>query len=75
MRDEAREARKYASAIMAEKNRGLVMGYYIERSERGKPGDYSHLSEAELDAKIAALDAIEKAQDAARLEHKTDAPG
>jgi hypothetical protein len=55
---------------------GKELGMFIERSERGKPGDYSHLSDAEVDAKIQTLDAIEKAQDAARLEHKTDtAPG
>ena len=39
LRDEARAMGFYGPAISAEKNRGQVMGYYVERSEHGKPGD------------------------------------
>jgi hypothetical protein len=28
------------ACIQAEKNRGLVMGYYVEQHETGKPGDF-----------------------------------
>ena len=58
-------------AIMAEKNIGLAMGYYIERHEHGKAGDYDNLSDQEVAARIEALRAIDKAADAARLENKT----
>ena len=35
--------------------------YYVARTEMGRPGDFSNLSDAELDAKIEALAVINKA--------------
>jgi hypothetical protein len=63
LRDEARAKGDYNAAISAEHKRGLVLGFYIQRSEAGRPGDFSNLTDAELDAKIAALAAIHKAQE------------
>src|SRR5438067_2396870 len=37
LRDEARALGQYGPAIAAEKNRGLAMGYYIERRAAGRP--------------------------------------
>ena len=68
MRDEARALGQYGPAIAAEKNRGLALGYYIERREAGKPGDFK-LDSTELKrqleerlVEIAARQAIEKAR-------------
>ena len=66
LRDEAREARKYTAAIMAEKNIGLVMGYYIERHEHGRAGEFDHLSRDEVQARLEALRAIKRASLPAR---------
>jgi hypothetical protein len=63
LRDEARAKGDYSSAISAEYKRGQVLGFYIQRSEAGKPGDFSDLSDEELMAKIKAYEAIDKAKD------------
>jgi hypothetical protein len=62
LRDQAQLAGKYGEAISAEVNRGKALGFYVARSEAGRPGEFSNLSDAELDAKIAALSAIHKAK-------------
>jgi len=68
LRDEARAQGQYGPAIAAEKNRGLALGYYIERREAGKPGEFKRDStelKRQLDERlvaIAARQAIEKAQ-------------
>ena len=68
LRDEARAQGQYGPAIAAEKNRGLALGYYIERREAGKPGAFTRDStelKRQLDERlvaIAARQAIEKAQ-------------
>ena len=69
LRDEARAAGKYDAAISAEHKRGLALGYYIERRESGAVGAFQAKTGDEADrvleetiAKIAAKQAIEKAQ-------------
>jgi hypothetical protein len=42
-------------------HRGQALGFYIQRSEAGKPGDFSDLSDAKLKAKLKAYEAIDKA--------------
>jgi hypothetical protein len=41
-----------AAAIRAAELLGKMLGVFIERSEQGKPGDFSHLSNEELDARL-----------------------
>jgi hypothetical protein len=65
LRDQAQLAGKYGEAISAEVNRGKALGFYVTRSEAGRPGEFSNLSDAELDAKITALGAIHKAKNPA----------
>lgn len=55
LRDEARAAGKYQAAIAAEVSRGKACGLYIDRTELGAPGQFDHLSDAELDAELEAL--------------------
>jgi hypothetical protein len=62
LRDQAQLAGKYGEAISAEVNRGKALGFYVTRSEAGRPGEFSILTDVELDAKIAALSAINKAK-------------
>ena len=45
IRDMAIAAEDYSAANTAETNRGKVMGYYVERKEVGRPGDFSSLSD------------------------------
>src|SRR5262249_23039638 len=69
LRDEARAKGDYGSAISAEYKRGQALGFYIERKEHGKPGQFIARTREEADkqleeviAKIAAKQAIERAQ-------------
>jgi phage terminase small subunit len=64
LRDLAIAAEDYSAANTAETNRGKVMGYYVERREVGKPGDFSHLSDDELRAKREMYEAIARAKTA-----------
>ena len=71
LRDEARALGKYDAAISAEHKRGQALGYYINRSESGAPGTFTARTREEADkqleeviARIAAKQAIEKAQKA-----------
>ena len=71
LRDEARALGKYDAAISAEHKRGQALGYYINRSESGAPGTFTAKTREEADkqleeviARIAANQAIEKAQKA-----------
>jgi phage terminase small subunit len=61
LRDQAAQEGKYSAAVGAEVARGKVAGFYIERHENGKPGDFADLSDEELRARIAARSAIAKA--------------
>jgi hypothetical protein len=46
---------------------------FVELQERGRPGDFDHLSDEEVGAELEMLDAIAKARkDAARLESKAE---
>lgn len=47
-------------------------GMLIERSEIGRPGEFEHLSEAELDAELEATEAILKASGAASAAGKKE---
>jgi phage terminase small subunit len=69
LRDEAQAKGDYASAISAEYKRGQALGFYIQRKEHGKPGQFTARSREEAEkqleeviAKIAAKQAIQKAQ-------------
>jgi hypothetical protein len=56
LRDEAQSAGMFDAAISAEHKRGLALGYYVQRSETGKPGDFtSGMSKEQIDAEIAKL--------------------
>ena len=62
---------KYDAAISAEHKRGQALGYYINRSVSGAPGTFTARTREEADkqleeviARIAAKQAIEKAQKA-----------
>jgi hypothetical protein len=61
LRDQAQLAGKYGEAISAEVNRGKALGFYVTRSEAGRPGEFSNLSDEDLDSRIAALSAINRA--------------
>src|SRR5690349_7664155 len=48
---------------------------FVQLHEHGKPGDFDHLSDDEVSARLQALRGINKASDAARLENKTKTSG
>jgi hypothetical protein len=68
IRDLAIAAEDYSAANTAETNRGKVMGYYVERKEVGRPGDFSELSDEQLRAKRQMYEAIAKAKSLAQPE-------
>src|SRR4249919_345051 len=68
IRDLAIAAEDYSAANTAETNRGKVMGYYVERKEVGRPGDFSNLSDEELRAKREMYEAIARAKTLAPAE-------
>jgi phage terminase small subunit len=68
IRDLAIAAEDYSAANTAETNRGKVMGYYVERKEVGRPGDFSNLSDEELRAKREMYEAIARAKTVAPVE-------
>jgi phage terminase small subunit len=68
IRDLAIAAEDYSAANTAETNRGKVMGYYVERKEVGRPGDFSNLSDEELRAKREMYEAIARAKTVAPAE-------
>jgi hypothetical protein len=53
-RELARERGQMGAAIRAAELLGKALGIFIERHEQGAPGDFSHLSDAELDAQLMA---------------------
>lgn len=53
-RELAREKGQMAAAIRAAELVGKHLGMFIERREQGGPGDFAHLSDAELDAQLMA---------------------
>ena len=68
IRDLAIAAEDYSAANTAEINRGKVMGYYVDRKEVGRPGDFANLSDEELRAKREMYEAIAKAKTLAQPE-------
>ena len=42
------------AAIRAAELLGKALGIFIERREQGGPGDFAHMSDAELDAQLMA---------------------
>jgi hypothetical protein len=70
IRDMAIAAEDYSAANTAETNRGRAMGYYVERREVGKPGDFSHVSDDKLRAKREMYEAIAKAKTASEANRK-----
>jgi len=59
----AGQSRAYRSGLDSSPSLGDCTFAYIQRSEAGKPGDFSDLSDEELRAKIKAYGAIDKAKD------------
>jgi hypothetical protein len=59
LKDEPRAEGRYGEAISAEVK---ALGFYVTRSEAGRPGEFSNLSDEDLDSRIAALSAIHKAK-------------
>jgi hypothetical protein len=53
-RELARERGQVGPAIRAAELLGKIVGVFIERREQGKPGDFAHLSDDELDAAISS---------------------
>jgi len=47
---------------------------FIERLERGKPGEFEHLSDEEVLARRQALQVITQASDAAKAGGRTEDP-
>lgn len=54
IRDKALQEKVLRIALDAEIKRGEAAGFYVERSESGKPGEFEELSEAQLRQKITA---------------------
>ncbi len=52
LRDEARAEGKLQAAIAAEVKRGELRRFYIKQVETGGPGEFSDLSDEELDAQV-----------------------
>ena len=52
--DRASEAGNFAGANKALELIGRTLGAFIDRKEIGKPGDFDHLTDAELDEQINA---------------------
>ncbi len=56
LREQARTAGKFDAAISAEHKRGQALGFYVHRSESGKPGDFtSGMTTEEIDRELAKL--------------------
>lgn len=77
LRDSAWASEKYGPAIQAEIARGKASGYYIERVEKGNPGDFDKLDDKELDIEIdktqRAIDETTRAIERARTQAKASA--
>ena len=68
-RDKAAAVGKFSDAITAEVARGKALGFYVERRETGKVGEFTAKTRGEADkqldetiARIAMKQAIERAQ-------------
>jgi hypothetical protein len=56
LREQARTAGKFDAAISAEHKRGQALGFYVNRSESGKPGDFTAgMTVEEIDRELAKL--------------------
>ena len=56
LRDKAEAAGKFDAAISAEHKRGQALGFYVHRSESGKPGDFTaNMTKEEIDRELAKL--------------------
>lgn len=67
LRDEARAEGKLQAAISAEVKRGELKRFYIKQVETGAPGEFSDLSDDELEQELeAAIRAREEASKQAR---------
>ena len=56
LRDEARSAGRFDAAISAEQKRALALGYYVQRSESGKPGNFTTgMTVERIDQEIARI--------------------
>ena len=64
LRDRALEAREFGAAISAEKNRGTVAGFYVQRVEGGKPGNFSDRTEQQILQEIAEAVSVAQANKA-----------
>lgn len=53
VRAKALEAGQFSAAISAIKEKGVLSGKRIERSEAGKPGDFSRMADDELEQFIS----------------------
>ena len=60
LRDEARAAGRFGDAISAEVNRGKALGFYVIRSEAGRPGDFSDLTDEQLAEKLRAYETFDE---------------
>lgn len=52
LRDLSERDGKYGPAVTAEMARGKASGFYVERVERGKPGDFERLSDDEIERRL-----------------------
>jgi hypothetical protein len=58
---------KYGDAITAEMNRGEALGFYVQRSESGKPGDFTaNITVEQIDQEIVRILAQAAIQEAAK---------
>jgi hypothetical protein len=45
----AMEAKQYGAAVSALREKAILAGKRVERAEKGEPGEFDKLSEAEID--------------------------
>jgi len=60
LRDDARASARFGEAISAEVNRRKALGFYVIRSEAGRPGDFSDLTDEQLAEKLRAYETLER---------------
>jgi len=54
------------AAVKAEELRGKVMGYHVERVEKGKPGEFDHLTDEELKKELSTYRGMQATRKKAR---------
>jgi hypothetical protein len=56
------EAKQYSAAVAAIKEKGILSGKRIERSERGEPGEFDWMERASGPSQVSGLIGLRRAQ-------------